>query len=431
MKNMSNFSTHERKRSSLVIKTSTISMLIICFLMILPDDVFSIGSIYRSLTPTSIAYNWLNYEFGIIQVFILLIGVCETIRLNKKAAPIIFFVMLVRELFVLFFQSNSLFKASAYEMYLTVAVGYAFVLWAEGAMGGKEGEEKLFVLFLVTNMLTLYINFAMGGSGGLIAGRYHSSNLDVGGTGVVCVLCFLFFCFLKDKKWHHYGILILSIIGLLLSGSRANLLFLLLVLAARAIYIATAGANIKFKVNRRKFMNRLFIGIVVLVVAIVIIYTNRNEIINAIVGSRFHGIFNLQTLSRDDSFDGRTKSLEAGLDVLKSHPLGISGYFINLQTEIRMRNYPTFPHSTLLSLYLLFGPIVLIVIYLWLKIMKRDKQKASNKYFWMLLYFLVSNIIYGGPITNFKLIFIYGMITRLAYLELKSQGIEESMVEQQ
>lgn len=414
-------------KPKLSIKVSTILIWLMCFLMILPDDVFGLIPLYQSVTPSSIAYIWLNYSFGIIQLTILLIGLYYAIRLNKKRLFLLIIVMLIREIIYALGNLNNIFSASAYEMYLTVFVGYAFVLWAEGGLKTKEEREIYFKWFLISNMLTLYINVAMGGMSGIGAGRYHSSNLDVGGTGTVCVLCILFLANLAEKKWYDYIFIGLSAIGLFLSGSRANLLFLILIFG---LYIVL-NMFFKFKKEdqnsgrRSVFFRRFMMSGIALVAAVIIVVVNYDAIVSWIIGSRFQSLFSSQGLRTDDSFLGRTASLTAGLDVLKHHPLGISGYFINLQQEIRMRGYPTFPHSTLLSMYLVFGPVVLILYGLWISMLKKLRS-VDVKYYLMILFLLISTIIYGGPIANFKIIFMIVMTTFLARQSIKEAQCAEA-----
>lgn len=397
------------------IKVSTILMGVMCFLMILPDDVFGWIPLYESVTPSSIAYIWLNYSFGIIQLLILLIGIYYAIRLNKRWFFVLALAMMLRELFYLVVSDNNIFSASAYEMYLTVFIGYAFVLWAEGGLKTFQECERYFKLFLITNMLTLYINYAMGGAGGIIAGRYHSSNLDVGGTGTVCVLCILFLAYSVEKKWYDYVFIVLSAIGLFLSGSRANLLFMVLILAlyfVLSLFFKFRKED-KGSEKRNVFFRRFLLSGFALIAAIVMIAINHDAVFNWLLGSRFQTLLSSQGLRSDVSFVGRTASLTAGLDVLKHHPLGISGYFINLQQETRMRGYPTFPHSTLLSMYLVFGPLVLIIYGMWIGLL-RKLRLIDVKYYMMILFLLISTVISGGPITNFKMIFMIVMTTFLA-----------------
>lgn len=403
------------EKGRLVLRMSTILIGFICVIMVLPDDVFGLFPIYKSVTPPGISYIWLNYSFGVVQLLIVFVGLLYALKLNKKWLLGLLIVMTARELYYLVASENSIFRASAYEMYLTVFVGYAFVLWIEGSMSTLEDCECMFKWFLVTNMLTLYINYAMGGTGGvgILAGRYHSSNLDVGGTGTVCVLCILVLACNKEKKWYNQIFIALSIIGLFLSGSRANLAFLFLIIAFYFIENLFFRFYKKKKgVQRNKLFGRFLIAIILFLLAIVLFVVYRNSIMDGILGGRFGTLFSSQGLRADSSYLGRTASFKAGFDVLKNHPLGISGYFINLQQEIRMRGYPTFPHSTILAMYLIFGPVVLIIVGIWIKSLK-VLRRISLKYYLIVIYMLISTTIYGGPIANFKIVFIIAMVTFL------------------
>ena len=83
-----------------------------------------------------------------------------------------------------------------------------------------------------------------------------------------------------------------------------------------------------------------------------------------------------------------------------------------------MRGYPTFPHSTLLSMYLVFGPLVLIIYGMWIGLL-RKLRLIDVKYYMMILFLLISTIIYGGPIANFKIVFMIMMTTFLARWAVK------------
>lgn len=414
-------------RNIMVVKTSTLLIGVMSFLMILPDDAFKWLSIYNSITPSSISYKWLNYSFGILQLVILFIGLLYSIKLKKRWLLALSLVMFIREGFFFFLSDNNIFNASAYEMYLTFYVGYAFVVWAEGGLRRREKCELYFKWFLVFNMLTLYIDFAMGGTGGILEGRYHSSNLDAGGTGMVCVLCIIYLFFSSEKNWYEYIFILLSGLGLLLSGSRANLIFLFLLLGLYIIFNMFSRFRSEDEGREKNKLLKRFIGAVIMFIFIIVLGTVYSSSIESwLLSSRFESLFNIQGLSSDSSILGRTASLTAGSDVLKSHPFGISGYFVNLQREVRMRGYPTFPHSTLLSMYLLFGPVVLIIYGLWISMLTK-LRKHNARYFLIIVYFIISTIIYGSPITNFKISFVFGMSTLLAHWTLRDADLVENI----
>lgn len=395
-----------------VVKLSSIVGLILLFVLILPSAAFSLGSIYDSLTPAIISYDWLNYKFGILQLIICLIGAVEIICQKQRIFLIIFFIEFLREVLFYFVYDNSLFSESAYEMYLTVLVGYSLFLIVRRYMNDFQMMDKFYGLFLITNMLTIYINVAMGGRGTTsseaalagIEGRYHASNLDVTGTGDLCVLCIIYLFFSSIRNKYRYPLLALSVVGLALSGARASLAFLGLIFAFYVIKQLLA----RVKSRKIKYSdNTIYKAIIILVMAFIlgfIILLNFNEVSSRIGLTRFDALLSLSAMSSDGSFLGRMASLTAGLDVLADNPFGISGYFINLQSEMIARNYPTFPHSTLLSNYLLFGPIIFIFYFIWWRGI-REGQHKGNKYFWISLFYLISTVIAGGPVVNFKALF--------------------------
>ncbi len=400
------------KRGALTIRVTTIISLIFLLILILPDDAFSKLAIYESTTPSYIRYKWLNYYFNILQLGIVFFGLYVAFVLRKKWFVLIAFLMAIREVFLLLLTDNSIFTSNRYEMYLTLLVGYSLLLCMEGFIGNGEDITRLFEWFLIANVLTIYVNVIMGGGTGILEGRYHASNLDVGGTGTLCVICCIYYLFCNKSVFKKTLIIILSLVGLFLSGSRANLLFLILFFACYFVAIIIRRITTAETVDRRKLFNRFIASLLGIIIILIILFLNRNLIISIFESSRFFSMFS-SSWGQDDSVLGRTASLRAGFDILSHYPVGISGFFINLQQEMVLRGYPTFPHSTLLSSYLLYGPIVICIYLYWCKTIKRI-DNIRNGYTWIILYFIISTVVYGGPLVNFKIIFMIFMVTFLA-----------------
>lgn len=412
-----------QKRSSryrFLVKKSTIFIILITFLMILPDDVFSWLSLYESMTPSEIRYVWLTYRFGILQAAILVIGIYYTARLRLKWVTGILVLMGVREIFCLFASEHNIVQASAYEMYLVLAVGFSFLVWTFAKLNSVQEFERLLKWCLVANMLTLYVDFIMGGSGGLIEGRYHASNLDVGGTGMVCALCIIFIGFSREKNKYNLFLIGLSAAGLILSGSRANFLFLLMTLGVTLLTDSVEsflrGEN---RAGRNTVIRRIAVFFIAVLILVAFVFLTHGAVILSSEIERFQSLFQAAGVARDRSFTGRTASLIVGMRILKEHPLGISGYFVNLQRECWNRGFPTFPHSTLLSMYLLFGPITFIPYCMWFHLWRKLRE-IHSRYAVMILYLIIDTIPYGGPITNFKFVFFYGIVTILAVLTVQN-----------
>ena len=411
-------------KDRMVVKKSSIVGLILLIILILPSAVFSLGSVYESLTPTNISYDWLNYKFGILQVIICLVGTIEIICQKQFIFLIVSGLELIREVIFYLIYDNSIFSDSAYEVYLTFLVGYSLFLIANRYMDNFKMMDKFYGIFLITNMLTIYINVAMGGRGTTASseavaglnGRYHASNLDVTGTGDLCTLCILYLFFSKMKNKYRYTLLVLSFLGLILSGARSSFVFLGMIIAFYLVNALFSYSNYRKVKYSNNIIYKIGIGIFVFVIFLLCIdlFMDLDTILSHINYSRYETLLSLQSIVGDDSFLGRSASLMAGIDVLVDNPLGISGYFINLQSEMIIRGYPTFPHSTLLSNYLLFGPVMLVFYFIWVKGVKNIYQK-DRKYFWISVFYLISTIITGGPVMNFKVVFNLIISTYLIY----------------
>lgn len=411
-------------KNRIVVKKSSIVEMILLLILVLPSAVFSLGSIYESLTPASINYDWLNYQFGIIQFIICLAGIIEVICQKQVGFLIIFLIEIVREVLFYFVYDNSLFSDSAYEMYLTFFVGYSLFLIARRYMNNFQIMDKFYGLFLITNMLTVYINAAMGGRGttsldGGVEGRYHASNLDVGGTGVLCLLCILYLYFSKINNRYRYPLILLSFVGLILSGSRFALVFILCILCG--YLLKKFQGTLKFQKTKIKISS--FYKSMLIILAIFAAVPNASRFFNQLDYSRFEALLSFSALSSDGSVLGRFVSIEDGLNIIVSYPLGISGYFVNLQNEMAMRDFPTFPHSSLVSAYILFGPVIFLFYFIWIKFLLQNNQH-TNKYFWIILYYVFSTIFYGGPIVNFKIVFAMILSTFLGYKSLEKQKLD-------
>lgn len=399
-------------KSSLVVKTKTAKVAAIIIILLLPDDFFSIGSIYYSGTPSSIAYNWLSYNFNVIQLVILLAGIIGLILSKNRFMLGLAGYFITREILILMIQSDSIFKSGRYEVYLSLFVGVSLIVLTLRMTKTNMEALQCYKGFLVSNMLTVFVMAVRGGGSGLLAGRCNASNLDVGSTGVLCVILIIFLCETPMSK-SNYILLALTFVALFLSGSRTNMALgiLFLILIFITVWYERRG-HLWISVNQ------LIVAIVIVTVGISVIAIKSDEILESILDSRFGTLLNTSAIKADDSIVGRTASITAGLDILLKNPIGISGFFINLQRETIARGYGTFPHSGILSEYLLLGPIVLFLYYIWLKAVAK-LMHIERRLAWAMLFFAVYNIFAGGPIVNFKIIYMYGMPTALSYIMLK------------
>ena len=139
-------------------------------------------------------------------------------------------------------------------------------------------------------------------------------------------------------------------IGLFLSGSRANFLFAILIVLIYLLNNVIHNYKNNILVINRAVLNQgILIGIVILLCVGVIWIIGGKKIIELWNNLRIFEMLSLKLVSKDDSVMGRMASLRAGWRILKKYPLGISGFFINLQNQLQFNGYPTYPHSIFMS----------------------------------------------------------------------------------
>lgn len=395
---------------------------IFCLLMLCPDDVFALISLYSNQTDSSVPYKWLYYSFGIVQLAIIVMGIFMFIAYKKKWVLLCATLLLFRE--VLFFISSdrNIFSTNSYEMYLCLMVGVVLIFMLRKICGSEEESERLFLLIIYLNIASVYLSLFMNLNG--IVGRYNASNLDVGSTGVICVVGIIdTFFTVQDIKKKIIKFLLLGI-ALFLSGSRVNLLLLLVIL----IFIM-CGSFVKmmrneFRVNRKvPLIASVVIGVGVFgLVALLSSEEAMRRIDDVFESIRIMSMLSVDTLLEDSSFIGRFESIGVGFDIIKDNPLGMSYYFNNIQVQSHIRGFSTFPHSGILVLFDFFGPIMLVALVYLFRVLKGLKSK-NRKWFYILLYIMLFNTISGAPIVNFKLIFIYGTILYLAHYFSKKKNV--------
>lgn len=405
-----------------IIIENPICKIFLMAIMILPDEIFSLGTIYESVTPGYISYRWLNYRFGAILFLIIIIASIQNLIYKKYLILGIIVIQALREIFLFFEGKNSIFDAHAYEIYLTLFIGLSTIsIFFRGINSSKEG---FFWKICIVNVFTIYLNLIIGKNG--IEGRYNAINLDVGFTGTLCGMVFLHILNTPEIRYKIIGLVFVGG-ALLLSGSRVNLLlvigFVLLELLIRN----------RYKINKKKLTIVIMLFLII-IIGLCIFYSVSEsfaEKVNDItMNSRMLQTFDRETFSSDKSIQGRIRSIAIGIDILKSNPLGISGYFLNLQLETIVRGFPTFPHSAALDAYILLGPIVLFLFFVWgyilVKLWKRDRER-----FWIFSYMVTFAFISGGPILNFKIIFFYGGLTVLYMAYLKTYNAKRKQASQQ
>lgn len=395
-------SQSEKMLSLTHIKYSTIYKFLAFIILCLPDDVFTFFAIYSNKTPGFIAYRWLDYSFNIILMFILVVGLLMTITRSEKGLWGLIVLAVLREVIFLITEASSCFVAGSYEIYLTLLTGIVLAKIVQYIANDLEDLNRFFWAVIIFNVCTVYLAIIMHIGH---ANRYNAVNLDVGSTGTICALT-IFYCLFNENIKYRIGTALVALFALFFSGSRVNLLLTLLLLIVGVIIRS---------IQKRSVKKRVFIGFTCLALLglIFLVYMdtkNQGIVLNGNVNMmRMAATFSLDEMGSDNSVLGRSTSIAIGLDIIKKNPFGISGYFTNIQMETIKRGFPTFPHSLLLVYYIFLGPIIFLLLFNILKNLK-VLFKYNFSQFMVLLYMFAFITISGGPIVNFKLIYIYTSI---------------------
>ena len=405
------------QHNKLSVKVTTLGFLLLVLVNMLPDEIFHMISIYNSATPSYIRYKWLNYSFGIIDLALLLYGVYSLHKRRHKWIWAVLFILLLREFFFFLLSDFSAINDGSYEIFLSLFVGVALIEWQ--LQYGKDWEDNWnkFLIILIINVLSIYLNMILGRSG--FSSRFNAVNLDVGTTGVLAGITFIAMLF-NEKSKNKILWAVIAAVGLVLSGSRINLLITL------ALSILSIFLNASKRLTEKKLFRFRITTLVVIVGLVGIAVFYGETLLSRFEASRIITIFYSDYLG--DVLSGRPASLTAGLNILKKNPLGISAYFTNLQYHTVLEGFVTFPHFGFLVQLIFFGPLALIPLFMVIKSAVMLGKQKNWKILMPVLYLIIYNTVGGGPIVNPKIIYIFGCIFTIGWIASKdSNETEDSL----
>ena len=375
-----------------LLSANAVALFLCELILILPDDAFTLLPIYKNVTPSYILYDWLHYSFGLFLLAILFTGLLFAFLRRDKVYFLFILYCLVREAFYYHLIDKNAISYKSFEIYLTILTGLSFIEIVCYCFPSFQSKRDFYILFLILNMLTIFATFVLGGNSN-IRDRCNAVNLDVGESGILC--CILLIFLLGSPKASKTIFVPLTILAIYLTGSRISLIFGILILAfyfARLFFVT--------KNQTTKFLIVFF-----LLMFIAVVFLESGHILEAINSSRLAVVFDSSSMTSDDSYLGRVKSIFIGFDIIRKNPFGLSAFFTNLQLETISRGFWTFPHSYLIVLYLLLGPLFLFFFVVYLRYMFLVK-KHDKTLFAVLLFLLLNSFVNGGVTVNFKIVFL-------------------------
>lgn len=150
--------------------------------------------------------------------------------------------MFIRELLFLVTGKTSCFVERSYEIYLSLILGVCMMNVVCRVNLTHEDRQLFLWRAVYANIAMIYISLLLHMNG--IENRYNAPNMDVEATGVICGLAFIFCLFQKDVS-SRYILACAACGGLILSGSRINLLIAILVVAIGVFCTIVSNRKIK------------------------------------------------------------------------------------------------------------------------------------------------------------------------------------------
>ena len=393
-------------------------MAFLMMFLLMPDDFFKLTSVYHSETLSFIAYKWLDFDFSVLFIFVIFLALAN---LNKENIFFIFVITFtfLRTIVFYFIGLDNAIQYNSFELQLSLLSGWALFhlayRWREKYLA--VDNLKLFEYFCWIHLASQILGMMLSVSG--FSGRYNAINLDVEMTSFIYSVYIL----LPSNIQNRYGTIkkLIFLIGILLTGARIALIWLLVIILAKSIYGVVRTT--KLTVKRTSFA---FVVLLIFTLPFILISGIGTKFIGALSGIlRF---LDMLSGNSDGSGSGRIRSIIAGFQILKENYWGLDCSYIILQKHMVNLGYPTFPHSYLLISRIVYGPFIFLtgLLHFGRKVAGGIKKKNVEvaSLFFLVLYFITT----GSPLINFKTVFMFLWVFELV-LNCKPNDIKNSSYE--
>jgi len=370
------------------------------------------GYIYSILIQTrSIGENYQFYGFTVFEIPVIFFGLI-TYRKSKSVRffPLFSYILIQNLVRVLLNLSNPI-EMESFEMFLSLLTSFSACIIVCYYFKNTNAIEKIFDGIILLNFLTQLMYIVIGRVGN--DGRVACLGQDAGSMGLFCVSYILLNIFCR-KNLPFYKFLLFTtsaFISLILSGSRTHLIILGVFVA---VFFPSHISKRFNDINKRYLIYAFSLSSIFAAVVLAI----NSDISNIAILTKLKNLFAgniIDNFLEDASFAERILSLKVALEILKQNPMGLSNSFLDLQINMFSRGSTTFPHSYLLSYFLLWGFPSLLSFSFFIKklIISIQKSRAITP---LILYFIVIYVINGGPLLLTKVYFWHFLIA--SYVKL-------------
>ncbi|MBO4862290.1 MAG: hypothetical protein J5535_05290 [Firmicutes bacterium] len=395
---------------------------LLCMIVLfLPVAIIARTSFYSVTTPAAIWYKYKSFDFSILIVPVILIALFIVRKSDAIRFHLVILAIAIKD--IIFFALGLNNGAIPFDISMYLALIAAWAITVLAMKRNKEPVsapgERFFDWYFWLAFCSMLLRLALGMT---TDGRYGAIGLSVGGTGFLAAIYFIYLLYVHKYNRFMPLALIVSFATLVLSGQRTNLFFCVLFCIPYVLKKMVSKSN----GNRKKTMvlwGLAFFGIIVICAVIVLseagIKIAGMEYITRMIDA-VTKLFN-GNLNEEMSVEGRFQSIEAGLDILRERPFGITNVFYDLQHRMTLRNYPTFPHSGLLDCTLLWSTPIMLFCEIWLIKLMAGLAKKKSGMFWIVMYIQLIMIIWGGPFLEYPMLFIILLLLSMAKLITKRE----------
>ena len=373
------------------------------FLLTLPNDIFELTSLYVFSKPSFVDYDYVKYYLSWLYLP-LIIAIPLTIRKRKKIFQITSWCLLfliAHEFLVFFLKNDFIINYNSYELYMTLIVSI-LIIYIISLNMNKPSDFLYLLKFLIwTVMLTLLLSIALHNTAesGEYANRYSATNLSHNSTASVLFIGVALYL-LDSKVKYRYISIITFIIGIVSTGSRAQLINLFLLLVLYFIF------NIKKNYVKLELLT-------------IIVFTILSSIIIIIFYDEIQDLFNIERftdliinffkngfksfLTDETSGAPRLVGLKIGLNMLNKNWLignGFSCFSFQYQWQI-YNGTSAFPHFNFLLYWNILG-ILGIIPFILMAFLMIQMILQKNIYSPLIIILVLNNFINGGIFDSFK-----------------------------
>ena len=396
------------------------SILIILYVVVvlfMPNFILNYTTIYSINAEGYVKFDawqranpWLYYSFSFVEIPAIVYAIFK--KKNKSfvnVLPLIIYLIIwnIFRFFVGFTSVFSYGKYGDYSIILSLLSGFGCFLLVTNAPLNLSTEDAL-DLIIVLNFITQLL-FVLTGRQNDYGGRYPALGSTVGDVGTMCFLYLIYYFFARKKKNNSFIPFFCCLLSLVLSGSRANVMF---ALGFTIVFLFKLRQGLALSASKKHVLLITFIVFIMFIPLLFLSNIKNSDMLGGIfnrIEDMFKSIFSSERseyFENDASFSQRIDSIAVGFNILKNNLFGISCSAIELQVQTINYGYYTFPHSMFLSYYLLFG-VGCLFIFAWMIYYLVEGIKYKNLCWIVILCFILTTFIYGGPGANSKMYFWY------------------------